>query len=178
MRPCGSPKTLEKRRRKALGLLKEGLSLSRVATIVGASVPSVWRWKQAYDRGGVKALAAKAVPGRPRKLDLKECRRLVKILVSGAVASGFPNEVWTLRRITQVIEKEFGVEYHPSHLWRVLQRLGWSCQVPERRAIQRDEEAIELWKKHRWPAIKKTARAWCPPGVSRRKRVPSHPDKE
>jgi transposase len=178
MRPCGSPKTLEKRRRKALALLKKGLSLSQVATLVGASVPSVFRWKQAYGRGGEQALAAKAVSGRPRKLAPKECKRLVKILLSGALASGFPNDVWTLRRIAQVIEKEFRVEYHPSHLWRVLQRLGWSCQVPERRAIQRDEEAIEFWKRHRWPEIKKTARTWCPPGFSRRKRVSPHPDKE
>jgi|SRR5688572_5828233 len=111
---------------------------------VGASVPSVFRWRQAYEREGEGALAAKAVPGRPRKLDPKECKRLVKILLSGALASGFPNEAWLLRRIAQVIEKEFDVEYHPSHLWRVLQRLGWSCQIPERRAIQRDEEELRF----------------------------------
>jgi transposase len=178
MRPCGSPKTLEKRRRKAIDLVKEGLNLTQAAAVVGVSVSSVSRWKQAFDHDGEKGIAAKAVPGRPRKLDTRECERLLKILSAGALASGFPNEIWTLRRMAQVIEKKFDVQYHPSHLWRVLQRLGWSCQVPERRAIQRDDEAVELWKSHRWPKLKKTARTWRPPRVSRRKRVPPHPDTE
>jgi len=78
------------------------------------------------------------------------------------MACGYPNELWTLKRIASLIRKEFGVQYHPSHLWRVLQSCGWSCQVPERRAIQRDEEAIAHWKRHKWPATKKSPKTWRP----------------
>ncbi|MFD9824974.1 helix-turn-helix domain-containing protein [Streptomyces violascens] len=34
-------------------------------------------------------------------------------------------------------------------MWRLLKRHGWSCQVPVRRAMERDEEAIEVWKARR-----------------------------
>lgn len=163
MRPFGSPRTLERRRRKALRLLKKGLNLHEVAHRVQSSASSVLRWKEAYAQGGDKALAPKQVPGRPRKLDDKECERLLGILVEGAIAAGFPNNFWTLKRIAVVIRREFGVEYHPSHIWKILRRFRWSCQVPERRAIQRDEEAIDHWKQYKWPALKKTRKTWGPP---------------
>jgi transposase len=164
MRPFGPPKTLERRRRRAISLLTKGLGLAEVASRIGATVNSVWRWKHAYSLAGDNALAPKAVPGRPRKLEDKECQKLLEILLEGALAYGFPNEFWTLKRIARVIQKEFGVKYHPSHVWKILRRFRWSCQVPERRAIQRDEEGIKHWKRYKWPAIKKKVpRTWCPP---------------
>ena len=69
---------------------------------------------------------------------------------------GYSTELWTLQRIALLIEKEFGVHYHIGHVWKLMSHeLGWSCQKPERRATERDEEAIERWKKKTWPAIKK-----------------------
>lgn len=165
MRPHGSAKTLELRRQRAMDLLNSGLTLKEVSHRVGASMASVSRWRQAAAEGGRAALAAKPVPGRPRKLQEKECRRLVALLLKGAMAYGYPNELWTLKRIARVIRREFGVRYHPNHVWRVLRRLRWSCQVPERRPVQRDEEAIEHWKRYKWPHIKKGARTWGPSGL-------------
>lgn len=167
MRPIGSAKALEKRRRRAIALVRQGLSLNEVARRVGSSVSSVHRWEEAWKTGGAAGLDGKPVPGRPKKLTEKERDRLQQILLQGAMACGFPNELWTLKRIAALIRREFGVQYHPSHLWRVLQSCDWSCQVPERRAIQRDEEAIARWKRYRWPAIKKSAKTWSPPRVSR-----------
>jgi transposase len=163
MRPHGSPKTLEKRRRKALALLNEGLSLSAVAHKVGSSQSSVFRWKEAYEKAGEAGLAPKPVPGRPSKLSEEQWERLWKILLEGALAYGFPNDLWTLKRMTSVVRREFRVRIHPGHLWKVLHQEGWSCQVPERRAIQRDDAAIERWKRYKWPGIKKTPRSWRPP---------------
>jgi len=162
MRPIGSPASLEKRRRRAVELFKEGKGIREVARQVRASPGAVHRWIQDWKRNGDAALAAKPAPGRPRKLTLKQRENLLKLLLAGALAWGFPNEMWTLKRIATVIRKEFGVRYHPSHLWRVLQACGWSCQVPERRAIQRDEEAIAHWKRYKWPAIKKSPKTWRP----------------
>ena len=163
MRPYGSPKTLERRRRKALGLLTLGLTLVQVARRVGVSVSSVFRWQQMVEEAGVAGLAPRPVPGRPKKLQPTQLNRLSEILVSGARAWGFPNELWTLRRIARVIEKEFHVHYHPGHVWKVLRQAGWTCQVPERRALERDEERIAGWKRYKWPAIKKKGRkAWSP----------------
>ena len=136
MRPPGSSKSLEQRRRRAVALLKRGLSMTEVAERVGTSVASVCRWKQAATAGGPAALAAKPVPGRPSKLTAAPCRRLVKLLAKGATAYGHPDERWTLRRIAKMIKREFGVEYHPNHIGRLLKRCGWAGQVLRRRAGQ------------------------------------------
>jgi transposase len=167
MRPRGSPKALERRRQQAIALLERGWSLKEVARRVGASFSSVFRWQQAVLEEGPAALKAKPVPGRPRKLREDECRRFLKLLSEGALVYGFPNDLWTLKRITTVIRREFGVVYHPNHLWRLLRRAGWSCQVPERRAIQRDDEAIAHGKRYKWPHIKKGATTWGPSGFPR-----------
>jgi transposase len=167
MRPTGSPKALERRRQRAIAWLDQGLSLKEVARRVGASFSSVFRWQQTVLQEGPAALKAKPVPGRPRKLREDACGRLLKLLLEGALAYGFPNDLWTLKRIRTVIRKEFGVVYHPHHVWRLLRRAGWSCQVPERQAIQRNPEAIAHWKRYQWPHIKKGATTWGPSGFPR-----------
>ena len=101
------------------------------------------------------------------KLSEDQCRQLLELLLKGAVARGYPNELWTLERIAEVIAKEFDVYYHPNHVWRLLRKHCWSCQVPEWRAMQRDEAAIAHWKRYRWPHIKKRATTWGPSGVPR-----------
>jgi len=146
-------------------LLASGLTMEEVSHRVGTSIASVSRWHQAVVEGGPAALTAKPVPGRPRKLQNRECRRLLDLLLKGAMSYGYPNELWTLKRIARVILREFGVRYHPNHVWRVLRQLRWSCQVPERRPVQRDEEAVEHWKRYRWAHIKKGARTWGPSGL-------------
>ncbi len=95
MRPDGSPKTLEKRRRRAIALLDQGLSLSEVARRVQASVGAVSPWRQAWAQGGAAALAPTPVPGRPRKLTARQGEHRQQRLLKGAKASGFPNELWT-----------------------------------------------------------------------------------
>lgn len=167
MRPHGSPRELERRRKRAVELLAQDLSLTEAARRVGASVSAVLRWRDAYAVGGQAGLAPKPVSGRPRKLEPSERPRLWEILLEGAMAYGFPNDLWTCKRIARVIRREFGVRYHPSHVWKILREAGWSCQVPERRAIQRDEGRIARWKRYRWPAIKKSRKTWRPPRFPR-----------
>jgi transposase len=142
MRPYGSQQSLERRRRRALALLGQGVSPREVARRLRASVGSVYRWQRAWATGGDVALAAKPVPGAPCKLTAPQRARLVQRLLQGARANGFPNELWTLKRIAAVIQVQFGVQYHPAHVWKLWRGLGWSCQVPEGRAMQRDERAI------------------------------------
>jgi len=159
MRPPGSPQELERRRRRAVGLLEAGENLSSAARAVGASVSSVHRWYQAYQRKGRAGLRPRPTPGRPPRLSASQRRRLWALLQRGPPAAGYPTELWTLKRMAEVIEKTFGVRYHPGHVWWLLARLGWSCQKPERRARESDEEGIEHWRRARWAHIKKR-----PPG--------------
>jgi transposase len=148
-------------------LLKQGIGVREIARKLRVAAGSVSRWAKEWKAKGEAGLKSKPAPGRPKKLTHRQRERLLTILLQGAMENGFPTELWTLKRIASVIRKEFGVQYHPSHLWRVLQSCGWSCQVPERRAIQRDEEAIARWKRHKWPAIKKSPKTWRPHRISR-----------
>jgi transposase len=119
MRPFGSPKTLERRRRRAAALLAQGLSLREVARRVQASVSSVSQWRQVWQNGGDAALAPKPVPGRPRQVTTQQRGQLLPLLLQGARANGFPNELWPLKRIAAVMPVHFGVRYHPSPVWKL-----------------------------------------------------------
>lgn len=167
MRPSGTPKQLEKRRRRAVQLLESGQTLSTVARQVGAAVSSVFRWWQAYRRKGRRGLDAKPTPGRPPRLSTAKKRQLVTLLIRGALRAGYRTDLWTLPRVTELIHQKFGVRYHPAHVWKVLTALGWSCQKPERRAVERDEAAIARWTRDEWPRIKKRRSTWRPSRVRR-----------
>jgi len=159
MRPKGSAAELEARRRRAVSLLAQGLGLREVARQVGSSPSSVKRWKEVTRKRGTQALAAKPHLGRPPRLSAREKAKLLRLLLKGAPAHGFPGQLWTLPRVAEVIERHFGIHYHPAHVWRLLRRLGWSAQKPQRRARERDEAEIERWRRERWPHIKKGAPA-------------------
>jgi transposase len=155
MRPTGSPEELQRRRERAIALLEEGRAPVEVAQIVGVARRSVRRWKSAYRQRGQSALRAKPASGRPLKLNTGERRRLERVLLKGARTAGFPTDLWTCRRIGQVVREQFRVSYHRAHVGHLLRSLGWSAQRPERRAVERDEEAIRRWVKVEWPRIKK-----------------------
>jgi transposase len=157
MRPKGNAKELEVRRGIAGRLLREGNGVRQVARIVGASPSSVDRWKKAIEKDGLTALKAKPHPGRRPRLQCQQKERLEQILLAGPLAAGFATDLWTLSRVAEVIERTFGVKYHPGHVWYILRALGWTAQKPERRARERDEEAIQRWRKSDWPRIKKSA---------------------
>ena len=155
MRTKGSAAELEQRRRIAARLLEEGMKPIRVAEVLGVSPAAVTRWRQAWRKGGEKALAAKPHPGGKRRMTPAQLRRLAKLLLKGPRRHGYGTELWTLARMAEVIAVHFGVQYHPGHVWKILRSMGWSCQKPERRARQRDEQAIARWRRDHWPRMKK-----------------------
>lgn len=119
----------------AIEFLQKAQTYRSVAQGSGASLSSVVRWFQAFRRRGPKGLLPKPTPGRPCQLRPGQKRSLAKILLRGAQAAGYSTELWTLRRIGEVIRKHFGVRYSLSAVWRLLVvDLEWSTQKPERRA--------------------------------------------
>ena len=161
-RPKGSADLLEYRRRRALALVDSGCSLNEAARRIGCSASSVMHWRNARRRGGESALQVRFSPGRPQKLQPKQCRRLIQFLLKGPLARGYRTNLWTTKRIAQLIAEEFGVQYHPNHIGRLMHRLGWSHQMPKKRADRRDDAAIERWKRNSWPRIKKKPLGWVP----------------
>ena len=158
MRRKGSPEELERRRYRALQLLKGGYDAGEVARRVGVDRRSVRRWKAAYREGGDQALKARVVSGRPPKLSAIQQEELETALLAGPEAAGFATDLWTCPRVRELIRKRFGVRYHVDHMGRLLHTLGWSPQRPQRRAVERDEEKIQGWVKKTWPGIKKKPR--------------------
>ncbi len=147
---------LEKRRMKAAKLLKKGWSQSAVAREVGVHRQSVSRWARRLEESGRKGLKQAGRAGRKPRLSPADLRRVERGLKRGPEALGYGTSLWTSRRVAELIDQECGVRFHPSHVWRILRGLGWSCQRPTGRALERNEEAIRYWKKVRWPEVKKT----------------------
>ena len=150
-------KALQRRRLRAARLLAQGVPQAEVARRVGVSRQSVSAWAKKLDAAGTKALKASPL-GRPGSFDAAQRRELTHLLKRGALAAGFPTELWTLPRVGALIKDRFGHQYSEVHVWRLLRELGFSCQRPSGRAIQRNEPAIREWKQQQWPALKKNAK--------------------
>ncbi len=125
--------------------------------MLGVTPGAVSQWKKAYQTKGAKGIAARVHPGPTPRLSDRQRNQLERILLKGARRQGYRTELWTLPRIAEVIERRLGVTYHASSVWHVLRKMSWSCQKPERRARERDEERIARWPKQDWPRIKKSA---------------------
>ena len=172
MRPQGSPEELERRRRRGIELLKGGASVTEAPRRLGCSHSAVILWREAVRRRGLKALTAKPAPGRPPKLTAAQQRQLPRLLLRGATTWEYETDLWTTGRIATVIHRAFGVRLHRAHVGRLLTTLGWSCQKPERRAVERDDAAIARWKRYRWVAVKQRGAPDRPSGVPRRMWLP------
>lgn len=148
----------EWRRLQALHLKQQGWYQRDIAEALDVSEVTVSRWLARARAGGPEALRARPAPGHPPKLTVEQKRQIPEFLWHGAEAYGFRGELWTCARIAQVIEEEFGIRYHKGHVSRLLQELHWTPQVPIRRAIQRDEQAIQTWRQEVWPELQRRAR--------------------
>ena len=165
MRPFGTSQQLARRRQRARNLLRHGQSPQQVAKQVGTTDRSVRRWRQESKRP--KRRLRRRTPGRPCRLKPFQLRRLISALERRAFHYGYAEDYWTLDRIAHLIWDLFQVRYRSHSVWYLLQRLDWSCQKPQRRALHRDDEAIKHWKHYIWPHIKKVAATGRNPCFSR-----------
>jgi transposase len=155
-RPAEQRAAREARRLRAAELFTQGRTQAEVARELGVSRQSVHIWHARFTQGGVEALRSRGPTGPDPKLSAVQLAKVEQALLQGAKANGFDTDLWTLERVAVLITQLTGVRYHPGHVWSVLrQRLGWTLQRPQRRASERDEEAIARWVAHEWPRIKK-----------------------
>ena len=146
-----------KKRLRAGRMLLAGKRPAEVALAVGVARQTVYTWKGLLDEGGIDALRAVPGRGRPAKLDeeqlaqLRQCYCKVQLNIVLAPSYGHSSA----SACSSSIKRMFGVEVSQTQVWRILGALGFSAQKPERRAMERDEEAVRHWKRHTWPALKK-----------------------
>src|SRR6202162_1794955 len=157
---------LERRRMAAAELVQGGLSPNAVARRRGVHRQSVIRWARQLAQSGRAGLKQAGRAGRKPKLSASQLRTIEHALKRGPEALGYGSGLWTTSRVRELIEDQCGVRYHEAHVWRILRQLGWSCQRPSGRALERDEEAIRYWKRVRWPQLKKKRSASGAPSSS------------
>ena len=143
---------------RAVELKREGWTQRKIAEALGVSDPAVSHWLAVAGRDGVDGLRSRPAVGRVPRLTAEQKRLIPELLWHGPEAYGFRGQVWTCARIALVIAEEFGVRYHKDHVGRLLKELGWTPQIPIRRAIQRDESAIRRWRVEVWPDLRERAR--------------------
>jgi transposase len=154
---------MEERRMRAADLFADGVRQADIARELGVCHQTVSDWHAIWKEGGKEALRGAGRAGRRPKLTAPQLAEVEAALEKGPRANGSASELWTLARVAEVIERVTGVRYHRGHVWRVLrEQLGWTRQRPARRAVERDEEAIDRWVRERWPKVKKA------PGVGAR----------
>ncbi|MFD3557864.1 winged helix-turn-helix domain-containing protein [Streptomyces goshikiensis] len=132
------------------------------------SVRSVERWRRAWREGGMAGLRSTGPANSPTVTDT-QFAVLEEELGKGPTAHGFEAERWTLARVQTLIRQRLRVSLSVATVWSLLKRHGWSWQAPARRALERDEHAVELWKKEVWPRVKASRRRPGPGSSSRTK---------
>ena len=145
----------EYRRFQAWELYQKGWKQKDIAVALGVTKGSISQWVKRAKAGGVASLRHRKPPGARPRLTPEQRAQLPGLLAQGAEAFGFRGDIWTQPRVTEVIRRQFQVSYHSSQVGRILKGCGWSRQKPVRRAVQRDEEAIQRWPRERWLQVKK-----------------------
>ncbi len=125
MRPKGSAEALRARRQKAVALLSQGISLREIARRIGCNASSVMRWRDKWNALGEEGLEVLTSTGRPAKLNTRQKTQLLGFLRQGPKAFGLNSDAWTLKRVTTLIQRKFSVDYHFTHVGRLLHSLGW-----------------------------------------------------
>ena len=146
---------LEGRRKRAWELKQQGWKQEDIAAALGVTPGAVSQWLRRAREGGVEALRRQPPPGPTPKLTAEQFAQLPSLLAPGAEAYGYRGQVWTTKRVAEVIWRTFRVSYHPAHVSRLLRSVRLSVQQPIERATQRDEQAIVAWQSETWPALKK-----------------------
>jgi putative transposase len=152
----------EQVRLAAAELIEAGAGDREIARRFRVSRMSVNRWRRALAGGGRAALATKGAGGARCKLTPAQVAELEAVLEAGPAVWGWADQCWTLARIAEMVRRRFGVDYTLAGLDLLLHRIGWSVQVPARRAAERDEAAIAAWREEAWPVIKAQRRTWVP----------------
>ena len=161
----------EKVRLEAADLIEAGAGDKEIAGRFRVSRMSVNRWRRALAAGGREALASRGAGGAKCKLTEAQVAELEAVLDAGPAAAGYADQCWTLARVAEQAWRRFGVEYTLAGTAVLLHRLGWSVQVPARRAAERDEGKIARWREDTWPVIKGRRRTWAPGSAGKTSRV-------
>lgn len=145
----------EGRRLRAWELFQRGWTQARIAEALGVTSGAVCQWIKRAREGGHGALFHRKPPGKTSRLTPEQQAKAPDLLRRGSAAWGFEGERWTRARVATMLQREFGVQYHPAHVSRLLAKWGWTLQKPTRRARQQDPAKVQEWREETWPVLEK-----------------------
>jgi transposase len=151
-------KTLEQLRIRAVRQIEQGAHPEEIAAALGMTRAAVYAWLAKYREGGLEALKAKPVPGRPPKLSGAQLQRVYTLVVGGDPRQlRFAFALWTRAMVRELIGRELGVRLSEVSVGRLLRKLGLSPQRPLYRAYQQNPAAVARWKAEEDPTIRAQA---------------------
>lgn len=150
-----SHEVLETYRFAAIKLKKSGVPIDVISNSFNVTDRAVYRWLRKSKVEGKRSLKSTKGTGRESNLTEEELSELCKLLRKPATKLGYSTDLWSGPRICHLIKYEFGIEYHPKHMPRLLKSLGLELKFPERRALEQDEKEVRLWKIETFPEILK-----------------------
>lgn len=155
MRSQGSAAELEKRRRLAVQRVAEGWTQKAVADFLGVTPRAVGSWVAAHRKSGDAGLNGKPHPGASPKLSKRQTESVLAWLARSPRAWGYQTELWTTRRLAEVIEKKYKIRFNANYLADWLTQRGYTPQKPQTKAVERNNVAIGNWISTEWPRIQK-----------------------
>jgi transposase len=154
-----SHETLEALRIRAVKAVEAGESPEQVVALLGFSRARIYEWLAAYREGGIEALRAKPIPGRPRKLEPKAIQWIYEtVTTKNPMQMKFEFALWTRDMVRELIRERFDVRLSEVSVGRMLRKLGLSPQRPLARAYQRDPEMVDAWLREQFPFIQQEAK--------------------
>lgn len=152
-------KALEDIRIQAVKRVEAGESPEDVIRVLGFNRAVIYDWLAKYREGGLDALRAKAISGRPPRLDGKQLRWLYKaITTKSPLQHKFEFALWTRAMVRELIRERFGVRLSDVSVGRLLKKIGLTPQKPLRRAYEQNPELVQTWLAEDFPKIQALAR--------------------
>jgi transposase len=155
-------RTLEAIRLMAVERVRDGERPSSVIASFGFNRTSIYKWISAASKPGVglKALRSRPATGRPRSLTPHQEQQVLRWINGRDPRQyGLDFGLWTRSVVVSLIERKLGIRLGVTAVGELLAKLGLTPQKPLQRAYQRDPEAIETWRRERFPAIARQAKA-------------------
>src|SRR5215210_8887802 len=85
--------------------------------------------------------------GRPCRLDEARRASLREVVLAGPAVEATGLSAWTLPELCREVEARWGVAYHPSHMGKLMRRLGLSRQKARPAHPKADPAAREAFAK-------------------------------
>ena len=136
-------------------MFRSGRTQADVARRFKVSRAAAHKWYGAWEKKGLEGLKSRGNPGKDPRLTSQDISAVRRAILRGPRNAGYATDLWTLSRITALIREKARVSYHPSHVWKILQAMGFSAQMPSAKPKERNEKRIKRWREVEWPAIQK-----------------------